>query len=260
MFEGVATAHTCAHPTSNACTSLRRYCNTTHLSQSSSHGSVHPHFAGNVHSSVRVSGIEIEGSCPTACATSPMSVGRDRSFRDWSVHQDRSQRWVCPHGPALASIGQQAPAHTQGRESGGGNIWNFGYREAAKIFKNGTDTLGLSGMTMYQPLHSEASIERVRGFRSAKARLVVQQCHKIRQKQSPGCRLPHSPSPVPKQVGNSRATCRGVTDKNDSKSSRSRMTGKCEVDVFGGSGFLTKSDTSCRFAWLCARHEVWSQV
>ena len=39
MFEDVATAHTCAHPTSNACTSLGRHCNTTHPSQS------HPHMA-----------------------------------------------------------------------------------------------------------------------------------------------------------------------------------------------------------------------
>ena len=49
--------------------------------ESSSYGRVHPHFAGNVHASVRVSGIEKERSCPTACATSPMLVGRDRSFR-----------------------------------------------------------------------------------------------------------------------------------------------------------------------------------
>ena len=54
MFEGVATVHTCAHPTS-ACTSLGRHCNITHPSQSSSHGYVHPHFAGNVHVTVRAS-------------------------------------------------------------------------------------------------------------------------------------------------------------------------------------------------------------
>ena len=51
-----------------------RPCNTTHPSQSSSYGSVHPHFAGNLHASVRASGIEKERSCLTACATSPVLV------------------------------------------------------------------------------------------------------------------------------------------------------------------------------------------
>ena len=48
VFECVATAHTCTHSTSTACTSLGRHCNTTRLSQSSSCGSVHPHLAGHV--------------------------------------------------------------------------------------------------------------------------------------------------------------------------------------------------------------------
>ena len=64
MFEGVAATHPCAHPTSNAGTSLGRHCRTTHPSQSSSYGSVHLHFADNVHASVRASGAEKEGSCP----------------------------------------------------------------------------------------------------------------------------------------------------------------------------------------------------
>ena len=81
MFEGVSTAHTCAHSTSNACTSLERHCNTAHPFQSSFFGSVHPRFAGNIHASVRASGIERERSCPTACATCPVFVGRDRSLR-----------------------------------------------------------------------------------------------------------------------------------------------------------------------------------
>ena len=55
----------------------------------SSYVSVHPRFAAIVHASVRASGIEKEGYCPTACTTSPMLVGR--SFRNWSVHQDRNQ-------------------------------------------------------------------------------------------------------------------------------------------------------------------------
>ena len=74
----------------------------------SSYGSVRPHFAGNLHAPVRASGIEKEGSCPTAGATSPVMVSRDRSFRHNSVHQNRNPRWVGPHGPALASMGQQA--------------------------------------------------------------------------------------------------------------------------------------------------------
>ena len=80
IFEGVAATHTCAHSTSNACTSVGRQCSTTHPSQSFPYGSIHPHLAGNVHASVRASGAEKEGSCPTACATSPILVGRDRSF------------------------------------------------------------------------------------------------------------------------------------------------------------------------------------
>ena len=51
--------------------------------------------------------------------------------------------------------------------------------------------------------------------RNAKTRSVesVQQCQKIRQKQTPGGRLPLSPVPTPKQAGNTRATCRGIVDK-----------------------------------------------
>ena len=41
-------------------------------------------FADNVHAFVRASDMKKEGSCPTACATSPMLVGRDLSIRKWS--------------------------------------------------------------------------------------------------------------------------------------------------------------------------------
>ena len=115
MFEGAATAHTCAHPTSNACTSLERHCNATHPSRSSPHGSVRPHFADIVHASVRASGIEKEESCPPACATSPMLVGRDRSFRNWSVHQDKNQRSVGPYGSAGFN-GSTSSCPNSGRE------------------------------------------------------------------------------------------------------------------------------------------------
>ena len=54
-----------------------------------------------------------------ACATSPALVNRDRSFRSWTVDQNWNPRWVSPHGPALASMGQQAPAPTPRRKFGG---------------------------------------------------------------------------------------------------------------------------------------------
>ena len=73
-------------------------------------GSVHPQLANNVHAPVRVGGIEIEGCCHIVCAISPMMVDRDRSLRNKSIHQDKSPRWVGPHGPSLASMGHQAPA------------------------------------------------------------------------------------------------------------------------------------------------------
>ena len=53
---------------------------------------------------------------------------------------------------------------------------------------------------------------------------------------------PLSPSPTPKQVGNTRATCRGVIDKTiPSPAVRNRMTGNYFMDVFGGFGFLSKA-------------------
>ena len=67
-------------------------------------------FAGHILVSVGASDIEKEGSCSTACATSPMWVGCDRSFRNGSIYQHRSRRWVGPHGPEVASMGQQALA------------------------------------------------------------------------------------------------------------------------------------------------------
>ena len=80
----------CAHPASNAATSLGRHCNATHASQPSSHGSVHPRCVGDQHASVRASGIERERSCPTAWATPLVLADRDRSFQNWSVHQHGS--------------------------------------------------------------------------------------------------------------------------------------------------------------------------
>ena len=134
FFEGVATAQTCAHPMSSAHARMGRHCNITHPSQPSSHDCVHPHFAGNADASVRASGIEKEGFCPTACATSPMLVGRNRSLRNWSVHQDRGrdsfvlmdQRW-------LQWINKLLPRLKCGNLEK--RIWYFDHLAAANRFK-----------------------------------------------------------------------------------------------------------------------------
>ena len=102
MFEEVAVLQTCAHPASNASS-------TAHLSPSSSYGSVYRHFADNVRASVRTSGVENEGSCTSACATSPLLVDHDRCFRTpklesatgWSSRASAGFNGVsassCPH-------------------------------------------------------------------------------------------------------------------------------------------------------------------
>ena len=114
MSEGVAVTQGCAHTTSSGNIGLRWDGSTARFSKSSPHGSVHPHLAGDVHVSGRVPGVEKKKNCPTPCAASPSLVGRNRNFRNWNVHQDRD-RLVGPHGQALASMGQQALARTQGR-------------------------------------------------------------------------------------------------------------------------------------------------
>ena len=108
--------------------------------------SVHPHFAGNLHS-VRASGIEKEGSCPTACATSPMLV--DRGIRDGSVLIDqRWLQWVNKLLPALKA----------------GNHWNLGQLAAANMFLSATDTIGTQQHD-YVPNMSQLSQHRS-GFRT----------------------------------------------------------------------------------------------
>ena len=72
-----------------------------------SYGSVHSQLAGDVHASVKASGIEKEGSCPTACATSPMLVGLDRRFRNWSVYQRTGIRSTSSCSPAQDGTLQQ---------------------------------------------------------------------------------------------------------------------------------------------------------
>ena len=158
MLEGVATTHTGG-------TSLGRNCSTAHPSRTSPHGSVHSHLAGDVHASVRASGIEKKGSCPTTGAKSAMLVGRDRSFRNWSVYQDRvrdgsvlmDQRWLQWVNKVLPRLKEGNPEE---------RICSFDYPAAAKMLKTATDSLEVSGKTMYQTRHSGASIDRVRGLRT----------------------------------------------------------------------------------------------
>ena len=85
--------------------------------ESSSCGSVHRHFAGDVHASVRASGIE--GFVPPLLPLLPCwSVVIAASATGVSTKTGRGPRWVGRHGPAVASLGQQAPAPAQGGKSG----------------------------------------------------------------------------------------------------------------------------------------------
>ena len=69
-----------------------------------------------------------------------------------------------------------------------------------------------------------------------------QPCHKMRQVQPSDGPLQRSPAPTPGHAGNTRATCRGIVDNaSASPAAHKRMTGKSLLDVFGGSGFLTKA-------------------
>ena len=105
MFEGVATAHTCAHPTSS--TSLGRHCDTITILN-------HPHMA-----------VFILIVLLTYLRQSNASGTEKRRILSHCLchfHQDRNPRWVGRHRPALASMGQQTPDGTQGGKSGGNNL------------------------------------------------------------------------------------------------------------------------------------------
>ena len=75
MLERVATAHAGANPSSNAGTRLARHCSTTHPSESASHGNVRSHLVGDLHASVRASGIEKKGTIPPLVPSLPCLVG-----------------------------------------------------------------------------------------------------------------------------------------------------------------------------------------
>ena len=106
----------------------------------------------------------------------------------------------------------------------------------------------LSGQTR----HSGAIIDRVCGFRTLQELQRLGQwrsfssVHWIRHKQSSGGRLPLSPARTPKQPGNTRAVCRGIVDKATAWRLANPMTGEYVINLFGGSGSLTKATI-----WIC---------
>ena len=175
-----------------------------------------------LHASVRASGIEKERSCPTACATSPVLVDRDPKLPESAMGRSL---WISNGFSGSTSSRPHSKRETWKK------IWNFDYPAAAKIFMSATDALGLNGMTMYQTRHSGASIDRVRGFRS------LQEVQKRGQwkafssvtRYDESSRLAtdyHCLPRTPKQVGNTRATCRGIVDKaTSSPAAHKRMAG-----------------------------------
>ena len=160
MFEGVATAHTFTHSTSNACTSLGRHCNTTRPYQSSCF--VFVLLVTYMRSSELLALRKNDLVPPLApllpcwsivIAASETGVSTRTGIRDESVVMDQLWlQWVNMLLPALKAGNSEE------------QIWNFDHPAAANIFKAATGTLALNGMTMYQTRHSGASIDRVRCF------------------------------------------------------------------------------------------------
>ena len=97
--------------------------------------------------SVRASVIEKERCCPTAFATSPVLVDRDRSFRNWSVYQNWNPRWVSLHGPALGSTSPQALDHEPNASQ-----WNQ-HRSGARFLNNArsAETRSVVGDRRFEP-------------------------------------------------------------------------------------------------------------
>ena len=263
MFEAVAAGHTCAHSTRNACTSLgRELQHTSPFSIVSTCQSILILLVTYMRPSELLA-LRKKDLVPPACATSPVLVDHDRSFRNWSIYQDRNSRWVSPRGQSLVSMGQQALARTE--------VWIFGrldlyfdYPASAKLFKTAT-ALGISGMTMYQTRHSGASIDRLRGFRTLhKVQKRGQQRAFSRVTRYAKCsRLTAHynalPAPTPGQAGNTSATCRGIIDNaSASPAAHKRMTGKSLLGVFGGSGFQAKATNHFGLRGHVLDTEIWS--
>ena len=177
-------------------------------------------------------------------ATSP--YGRSvtiTAFRNWSGHQGTSPRRVSPRWPNAVLNGQQALAPLKAGDPEE-RIWNFDNPAAVRMFKSATDSPGLSGVTMYQTSHSGAA-------RYDKSCRLAADDHSLSHSRSETS-WTHSRNEMSRHCWSRTIAA--------SPPSHKRVTGKYMLDVFGGSGFLTKSNKSFGSAWLCARHEIWSQT
>ena len=68
---------------------------------------------------------------------------------------------------------------------------------------------------------------------------------------------PTLPLPLRDLIKNTRATCRGVVDKaTASPTAPRRMTGKYMLDVFGGSGFMTKATNHWDCVAMCSTRRL----
>ena len=103
-------------------------------------------------------------------------------------------------------------------------------------------------MTMHQTRHIGASIDQVRDFRT------LQEVQRRGQWRAFSSVTGYDKSSRPaadyhsllltlrNKLGNTRATCRGTVDRSPaSPAAHKRMTGKCMLDVFGGTGLLAKA-------------------
>ena len=113
---------------------------------------------------------------------------------------DRSPRWVGPHGPALASMGQQALARTQGRESGGENL-ELRLPCGSNIVHDGKRRFGTQRHDHVPNTSLRSHHQLNAGFqnsaRNAETRLVA----------------PLSLLSASTQSGNTRVSCRGGVDR-----------------------------------------------
>ena len=148
---------------------------------------------------------EKQRSSPSTDAVAPLLVDRGRCFRDEYVN---SQRWIGLHGPAMAAVGEHAVAPTEKSGNLEERIWNFDNRADGNTLKTVTQSQGLSDRTMYQTRHSDASIDKVRRYRTWQD---VQ-----------------NGSGEPSTLSQPRPTCQGTTHK--------RVTGEYLTDIFGGGG------------------------
>ena len=147
------------------------------------------------------------------------------SFRNWSMYQNRNPR---PYVSALASMGQQAPAGTQGGKSGVTNL-EFRLPCSSKHIQDCNRHFGTQRHDYVPSIWCAVSelckkcSDEVSGTLSGTTK----------KKQSSGGRLALSPAPTPKQTGNTRATASPTAHKC--------MTGQYMLDMFGGFGFGTKA-------------------